>query len=216
MVVTTADGSHTVIDPHLHVHYHSIHGAITESRQVFVGAGLKYIADRKSEINILEIGFGTGLNALLTFLFQKDHPAYTISYTGIEKFPLGPDTASALNYPHQLDAEDHRETFLRMHRGEAFQEGNFHFVLNVSDITKEIALPECDLIYFDAFAPEAQPEMWQTSVLTRLHNCLNSGGALVTYCAKGQFKRDLRATGFVVETLPGPPGKREMVRALKP
>lgn len=209
----TGDGSHTILDASRQVTYHSIHGAIIESRHVFIRHGLEHLAIRNSHISVLEVGFGTGLNAFLSYLFAREHDDLSVQYTGIEKFPLAAEIVAQLNYSTQLDAQQYQYIFQRMHVEGEFRSERFHFNLFVGDVLDFIPLIPYDLIYFDAFAPGAQPEMWEAQVFKKLMTCLTPGGILVTYCAQGKFKRTLRSLGFQLESLPGPPGKREMVRA---
>ncbi len=190
-----------------------MHGAITESNHVFIRHGLEYISVQKSSISILEVGFGTGLNAFLTYLYCMDHDL-SIHYTGIEKFPLSRDIVSQLNYVTLLKAEVHSHIFEQMHTSREFEHKNFHFNLFIGDVVDFASEHPFDLVYFDAFAPGVQPEMWETQVFQKIKNYMSSEGILVTYCAQGQFKRTLKHLGFELETLAGPPGKREMVRAI--
>lgn len=210
----TQDGSHSLRHHELDELYHSHYGAIQESKHVFIEAGLKQI-EAKS-VSILEIGFGTGLNALLSAI-EAQLTDLSIEYTGIEKYPVGEETWSKLNYPDVLGAE--KGIFAKMHQSAW---GEFHEVIpgfklrkletDFSDFQADEAF---DLIYYDAFAPSAQPEFWEGQILENMHRALRPGGILVTYCSKGSFRRALQSAGFEVEKIPGPPGKREMVRASK-
>lgn len=214
----TEDGSHTFYVEALDEYYHSIHGAIQESNTVFINAGLKAID--KTEINIFEMGFGTGLNAFMTFL-EAQQNKLKINYYTIEAYPISLEEAKLLNYHEELNAETEREIFLKMHDcpwNESIKISE-NFILH--KIKKEIEnlksndLPTVDLIYFDAFAPSAQPQLWEKGILKLMHDILKQNGLLTTYCAKGVFKRTLKEVGFEVESLPGPIGKREMTRAIK-
>ncbi|OAV44485.1 tRNA (5-methylaminomethyl-2-thiouridine)(34)-methyltransferase MnmD [Lewinella sp. 4G2] len=220
----TADGSHSLRSTRFDVSYHSVHGAIQESQHVFIEAGLNDVLARPgvSQINILEMGFGTGLNALLTQLAIKDHPEVNVTYYAYERYPLGIAPAAALNYPQELDVAE--ADFLRLH--EVPTDGLAHEIAPNFSLAKVQAdfldgLPShwaavnFDLLYYDAFAPASQPELWTPVAMDLAHAALADGGIFVTYCAKGQFKRDLRDAGFTVEPLPGPPGKREMTRGRK-
>lgn len=213
LIETTADGSPTLYVPQLDEHYHSVKGARTESQHIFIEMGLK--ACLLPAPRVLEVGFGTGLNALLT-LEEAERSGRRVHYTGLEHYPLSWDEAEALHYSL-------RPEFRALHEapwGQAV-ELSPAFVLRklLLDVTRAdgLELPGADVVYFDAFAPEKQPEMWAEPVFRRLFACLSAGGILTTYCAKGAVRRLLQAVGFAVERLPGPPGgKREMLRARKP
>lgn len=216
-VFTTADGSKTFYLPELNEYYHSHHGAIREAKHVFLKNGL--YQKTEEEISILEIGFGTGLNAFLT-LIESQKTSQTVHYTGIEAFPLTTVEANELAYTNNQGYENLDELFSELH---AVGWGDFSEITNQFYLKKvkgkiqemEFNSSEFDLIYFDAFGPRVQSEMWIIEVFRKLFEVLKVDGILVTYCAKGQVKRDLKTVGFEVETLPGPPGKREMVRAQK-
>lgn len=214
MIQQTNDGSFTVIDVEKEITYHSIHGAEQESKHVFIQAGLEFIANQKlDQINLLEMGFGTGLNAWLTLEWNKNH-SIPIYYETIEKFPLSNDIIEAYARGALLSEE-----YLKLHRTEWNQwetiHTNFHLYKHLDDIIYIEFKHKIDLVYYDAFAPTAQPELWTTEIFEKLYRSMNDKGVLVTYCAKGDVKRALKAVGFVVEALPGPPRKREMIRALK-
>lgn len=215
-LITTSDGSHSLYNTELGEHYHSVHGAIRESMHVFIHAGLRSLPFT-GNINILEIGFGTGLNAFLTFLESRAFPG-VIGYTAIEPFPLGTDIVNSLNYAALLDA-DEKHVLEKMHKAVPGAREEYHerfSFLKLHDRVEDAALDErYDLVYFDAFGPRVQPEIWSSSIFDKVYGVMNAGGMLVTYCAKGEVKRTLKGAGFRVETLPGPPGKREMVRAVK-
>ncbi len=217
-IIFTKDGSHTLKNSELNETYHSIHGAVQESRHVFIKHGLDFkMEEGIKEIAILEIGFGTGLNAWLSA--QHGTPlAGTIFYTTLEPFPLDHSIWSKLNYAGETGDQ---YLFNAIHTAEWNQQISLTpgFTLNkIKQTIQTAALPKAhyDIIYFDAFAPEKQPEMWKPSIFDKVVNALKPGGILVTYCAKGQVKRDLKSVGFRIETLQGPPGKREMIRATKP
>jgi tRNA U34 5-methylaminomethyl-2-thiouridine-forming methyltransferase MnmC len=216
-VILTKDGSHTLINTELNETYHSIHGAVQESLHVFIRRGLEVkIAQALQEIAILEVGFGTGLNAWLSAKRIEDTPM-KISYTSLEPFPLDEFIWSELNYA-QVPAD--QEVFRKIHRAEWNRQVPITpgFELQKMQQTLQQAhLPTAafDVVYFDAFAPEKQPEMWELPVFKKIGEAMKPGAVLVTYCAKGQVKRDLKRVGLTIETLPGPPGKREMVRAIK-
>ena len=218
-IITTADGSHSLLNEELNETYHSVHGAIQESVHVFIKSGLQYALEKSPRlpISIFEVGFGTGLNALLTLQYLQGHPA-AVNYTAIEHSPLGEEIWSRLNYALllNLEAEYKDLHYLAWGRPHALTT-NFN-LLKLNITLQEVALSKesLDLVYYDAFAPSKQPELWSFDVLRKIFEALKPGGVLVTYCAKGQLKRDLNGLGLVVETLAGPPGKKEMVRALKP
>ncbi len=212
----TKDGSPTLFVEALDEHYHSIHGALQESMHVFINMGLKHVV--ANPVVILEIGFGTGLNTWLTALHQ--HTTAQITYHGIEKFPVSGDELTALRYNQLANSELEANLFQALHNAQWEQDVaiNPHFSLKkmkmaIEDIRVENTY---NLIYFDAFAPTAQPELWTEEIFSSMFNALKPGGVLVTYCAKGQVKRNMKAAGFTIERLPGPPGKREMTRATKP
>lgn len=209
-ITQSADGSTTLWVPGLDEHYHSIHGALTESQHVFIEAGLKAI-DRSS-VRILEVGLGTALNARLTF-DQAQQDGITITYDALEKFPLTKEEIEAIG----LQGMSKEAPFLSATPGAITQIAEkFTFRLLVEDLKSfDGEQGSYDLIYFDAFAPSAQPDLWTDAVFENMYGLLKPGGALVTYCAKGAVKRSMKAAGFEVEALPGPPRKREMTRAWK-
>jgi len=217
-LVITGDGSTSLFIPDLDEHYHSIHGAIQESIHVFINAGLIPILATKDEIQILEIGFGTGLNALLTGIESRNHTT-SIQYTSIEKYPVSPEFINHLNFCTLLDIPNCRDLFMKIHGSEWEKMTNIehNFFLNkIKSDFKEIKFKDTfDLIYFDAFAPSAQPELWTEEIFRIMYNALKKNGILVTYCAKGIVKRTMKSVGFEVIALPGPIGKREMTKAIK-
>ena len=212
----TADGSYTLFVPGLDEHYHSVKGALTESEHIFINMGLKHSSAPSPRI--LEIGFGTGLNAFLTSLeAKKDNRS--IFYTTIEKYPLDMETIKLLDYP-ELIAPDESELFYSIHKAgwnsPQTISGNFTIEKIEGDFTEYRFRNGYDIIYFDAFAPEKQPEMWSQTLFNNLYEVLNDDGILTTYCAKGAVRRMLQEAGFIVERLPGPPGgKREILRGTK-
>lgn len=219
MIFTTQDGSHSIQSEQFGVSYHSKYGAIQETHHVFINAALRMKAIVQSEISILEIGFGTGLNAYMTWL-EGNRQHLTINYTGVEAYPIALDTAQSLNYTELLKVSPDNDVFLKMHHQpwnteEAITE-NFKFKKLNCQFQELVAHNEFDIIYFDAFAPTAQPELWEHAIFEIMYNALKPSGVLTTYCAKGVVKRTMKAVGFKVEKLPGPPGKREMTRAIKP
>jgi tRNA U34 5-methylaminomethyl-2-thiouridine-forming methyltransferase MnmC len=215
-LITTADGSHSLINIALQETYHSQHGAVQESKHVFIREGLDYYVQTtgKRALKIFEVGFGTALNAWLTLQRCKELGC-KIYYSSIESFPLQADIWQALNYV----GENERKYFQALHTSAWNTDViiSEEFILNkINDTLQHAAVAfGYDLIYFDAFAPNKQPEMWELPILKKVTDALVDGGIFVTYCAKGQLKRDLKSLGLHVETLAGPPGKKEMVRAKK-
>ena len=219
-IIETGDGSHTIYNTTLDETYHSRHGAVQESKHVFVQEGLGFYVSQhsdKQKVSILEVGLGTGLNALLTADFC-DQQNVEISYLGLEPFPVDEQLINSLNY--SKDAEISRSILQKIHKG-PWEEpisitDNFSITkseIRIQDLNTETRFDVC---FFDAFAPSKQPEMWQKANLERVYDHLLPDGIIVTYCAKGQFKRDLKEVGFSVQSIPGPPGKREMIRGVKP
>jgi len=219
---TTADGSPTLYVPDLDEHYHSMNGAIQESRHVYIEAGLlhyikkKYIVDKtynleQSEINVLEFGFGTGLNAFLTAL-EAEKLRIKIRYSALEKFPLPHKVTDQLNYfPADL------LLFKHIHKsdwGNPVKITPFFILQKMEVDFNEFDFPDrCDVVYFDAFAPDKQPEVWTQELFNKVFASMNPEGVLTTYCAKGNVRRMMQQAGFVVERIPGAQGKREMLRA---
>ncbi len=212
----TGDGSGTLYSSEMQESYHSLNGAVQESRHVFIEAGLKHCI--KKSIHVFEIGFGTGLNALLTWGEAK-RSRLDVTYTAIEAFPLAPETTSALGYD-SLEPILPEHAFNRLQSSSwgslvLLEAGCFSLCKLKGDYTSMTLKSPFDLIYFDAFAPEKQPEMWEEHLFSSLFENMNENGILVTYCAKGEVRRRLQRCGFKVERIPGPPGKREMIRAIK-
>lgn len=216
-LIVTKDGSHSIALPDLNVMYHSVYGAIQESKHVFIEAGLNSFLNNTTlqPFNVFEMGLGTGLNAFLTAIEAEKHQR-KINYTAVEIFPVSIEEARALNYPQQLG---HEELFQKI------QECDWNKAVVISEfftLTKEntsllnfSTAQNFHLIYYDAFAPNAQPELWTKEVFEKLFSMLFENGVLVTYCSKGDVRRAMMAAGFEIEKLPGPPGKREMLRATK-
>ena len=217
-LVVTNDGSNSVFSEKFNQQYHSLHGALQESLHVFIHAGLKFKQQTLNEISILEIGFGTGLNALLT-LIEISKSNTKINFTTIEKYPLATDIIEHLNYHNVISENNCAAFFNQLHacNWNAFNDitNSFSLIKMQIDIEEIIFKNEFDIIYFDAFAPNTQPELWTIAIFEKMYNALKSNGILVTYCAKGEVKRNLKAAGFEIEALPGPIGKREMTRATK-
>lgn len=216
-IIETKDGSHTLLNTELQETYHSTHGAMQESKHVFIRHGMEHaLASGKKELSVFEVGFGTGLNAWLTLRHGMTLPV-KIKYTTVESFPLVESVWSGLNYADNSDAI---EIFKKLHRCEWNNPVSIQPDFEIHKINSTIQefrvrTDAFDVIYFDAFAPNKQPEMWEPFVLDKIVSSMRSGAIFVTYCAKGQVKRNLKNLGLTVETLPGPPGKREMTRAVK-
>jgi len=217
ILIKTDDGSHTLFLPEIDEHYHSTHGAIQESKHVFIEAGLKQM--QKNELTIFEVGFGTGLNSFLTYL-ETENTHLKINYYCIEKYPLTDEIYQSLNYADEKRGNE-GTVFQLMHHSSWNVMTEIDARFNLTKIDADIItfdfsnLPQFDLIYFDAFAPNKQPELWTSEMFQQLYNKCNPGGILVTYCAKGEIRRKLQSVGFNVERLNGPPGKREMLRGIK-
>lgn len=219
IISETADGSKTLYMPSIDEHYHSVKGALTESMHIFIDCGLRHSAAQSP--HILEIGFGTGLNTYLTLL-EAEKEKRNISYTAIERYPLEHTTADKLGYC-LLPEMDNKKLFDALHLS-AWEEQvkmTEHFTLlkRQSDFTDTDSwkdIKKYDIVYFDAFSPEKQPEMWSAQIFSQLYQNMNHNGILTTYCAKGCIRRMMQDAGFAVERLPGPPGgKREILRATK-
>lgn len=215
-IVKTEDGSVTLYNCDLKEHYHSTFGALQESRHVFIKTGLDHLSSELDSINVLEVGFGTGLNALLTLLWANKNEKL-VNYTGIEAYPISMKTAEELNYPEILEADE--DTFLKMHScGTESVNLSEDFIFElVTGLIQETQLEESfyNLVFFDAFSPETQPELWTEFLFEKLNRSMKQDGILTTYSTKGIVKRALKSAGFSVEKLPGPPGKREILRAKK-
>lgn len=218
IIEKTADGSHTLFVSELNEHYHSINGAIQESNHVFIETGFRYC--KKEIIHIFEVGFGTGLNAFLTLLEAK-RTNKIVHYTTIEAYPLDKTLIKELNYPQQMSV-DTLPYFYQLHEAEWGKEerisGDFFLKKIHADFTNfdfTNLSEKQDLIYFDAFAPDKQSDMWSQDIFDKLFSVSANKGILVTYCAKGVVRRMMQQAGYTTERLPGPPGKREMLRASK-
>lgn len=219
-IIITEDGSHSLKLPGLDEHYHSVHGAIAESMHVFIRAGLeKMLESSPGNINILEVGFGTGLNALLT-LAAIHKETVVVKYTALEPFPLPADTWQALNYPELIMADKTEPWFRDLHDapwGEMHEitAGFYLQKLREGIVDLDVDVPTFNLVYFDAFGPDVQPELWTDEMFKLLAQVTVKDGILVTYSAKGSVRRAMQSAGFSVERLPGPKGKREMLRATR-
>ncbi|RYY26760.1 MAG: SAM-dependent methyltransferase [Chitinophagaceae bacterium] len=219
-LLLTGDGSHTILVPDLDITYHSRHGALQESVHVFIEAGLNYVMKGKTTpCAIFELGFGTGLNALLTCMEAHDHNR-EINYTAIEPFPLERELVNQLNYAALLQRDDAAlyESLIHDASWNGRTKIHEHFTLTKYDHTLE-QMPvngSYDLVYFDAFSPTSQPALWAQDSFEKIFAILRPGGVLTTYCSRSIVRRTMTAVGFKVEKIPGPWGKREMVRAHKP
>lgn len=219
-IILTEDGSSSLFVENLNEHYHSKYGAVQESMHIYIQAGLLSEAIKNLDtIHILEIGFGTGLNALLTYFSAMDNHK-TVHYTAIEPYPLTFEEIQLLNYVDFIENDSAESVFQQIHNtvwGEEKAIGNHFTIYKLKQSALEIFYP-CDLfdlVYFDAFAPEVQPELWQKELFEKIYQSMKQESILVTYSTKGNIKRILKDTGFYLEKLPGPKGKREMLRAKK-
>lgn len=214
-VIKTKDGSNTLLHHQYNEIYHSRNGAYSEAMHVFVNAGLTHQLQSFNTVNILEIGFGSGLNCILSLA----HNTKKIHYTGVDVLPIEWNTIAELGYPTLEKIEAVEADYKRIINAD----WNSKFIVNddftltkLSNCLLSMELPQqYNLVYFDAFAPNVQPNMWKIDVFDKIYQSLETGAVLVTYCAKGQVKRDLMEVGFTIEKLEGPPGKREMIRATK-
>jgi tRNA U34 5-methylaminomethyl-2-thiouridine-forming methyltransferase MnmC len=217
-ILKTGDNSHTLYNTELDETYHSRNGALQESRHVFIENGLHFAASHTNQpIHVLEVGFGTGLNAILTLEYALKH-GLSVNYHAIETTPLSSEMIGALDYNQFLDVPT-SALFSDMHTAPWNEPIEIAPVFN---LTKHLIgiqdfnpLIKYHLVYFDAFAPDKQPEMWNPEILQKMYDCLDTQGTWVTYSSKGELKRNLRSIGFNVERLPGPPRKRHMLRATK-
>ncbi len=220
MFIQTKDGSYTLINKDLNVYYHSIHGALQESLHVFIHSGIEYYLSKYkdvSQLDIFEMGFGSGLNCLLSYSYMENK-TIPLRYVSIEKNPLiSFDTSTFI---HSISKYIKYEPILNQMHTAAWNESiRLNPLFELHKINNDIIIyqPEqlFDIIFFDAFAPSVQAELWNLEMMKKMYDCLKLNGILLTYCAQGQFKRNLKAAGFTIESIPGPPGKREMTRAHK-
>jgi tRNA U34 5-methylaminomethyl-2-thiouridine-forming methyltransferase MnmC len=214
-IILTKDGSHTIYHPEINDHYHSIHGAFSESLHVYIRSGFSY--HPSADVCILEVGFGTGLNVLLT-LKQALEEKRQVIYHAIDKFVLPADITDSLNY-NQFLKTINPGLFNAIHRlsWDTDHELSGFFLLRkiLADINELEPTIGYDIVYFDAFGPDKQPEMWTEDIFRKIYTAMNPGGLLVTYSSKGDVKRRFQKCGFIVEKIPGPPGKREMLRCIR-
>ena len=214
-IIITSDGSSSINLPEWNEQYHSKKGAIQEAYHVFIRMGLDLFAN---DISVFEIGFGTGLNAFITYL-ESERRKLKITYTGVEAYPVLMEEVVKLNYVEQLEAEKFAHQFEKMHAVSWEKSCEISDTFSIikrkqlfENITDENSF---DLIYYDAFGSRVQPSLWEESIFKKMYVALKKGGILVTYAAKGSARRAMQAVGFTVERLEGPPGKREMLRARK-
>jgi len=213
-ILITSDGSTTINLPELNEQYHSKNGSINESYHVFINSGLRQVAS--NVVSILEIGFGTGLNCFITYLEAEKE----IHYVGVEAYPVTSEEVEKMNFISVLNAEKDKASFEKIH-DIPWEEK--HQISNKFSLTKRKQFFEniddknaFNLIYFDAFGARVQPQLWTVEIFRKMFDSLQENGILVTYSAKGSVRRAMQEVGFTVERLPGPPGKREMLRAIKP
>jgi len=213
----TEDGSHTIYLPEMDEHYHSVHGAIQESVHIYIEQG--FLQSTVNPVSIFEIGFGTGLNAYLTCCYAQERHI-KVEYTSLEKYPLSESEYHQLNYPATIFQENSR-LFEQIHQVEWEKWHNISSHFRLQKIQADLLsfqfndVSKYDIIYFDAFAPGKQPEMWAEDILQKVSASVKPGGIIVTYCAKGSVRRALSAAGFVMERIPGPVGKKEILRGKK-
>lgn len=216
-VIQSNDGSTTLRRPDLNETYHSIHGALAESKHVFIKNGIELI--EKDQRAIFEVGFGTGLNVMTTLEWASANANVQVVFESIEAYPISIEVINQLNYAELFDFENAKDLFQKIHEcpwGDQVQlTDNFLFKKVHADYLTYEANQFFDCVYFDAFAPNKQADMWDVEALKKSYDLLNQEGWLTTYCAKGQLKRDLRTVGFEVSNVPGPPGKREMTLGQK-
>ena len=219
-IITTEDGSHSLYHEGLKETYHSFHGALQESVHVFIEKGLRFWRTKSGlpkEADIFEVGFGTGLNALLAAQFAIENQV-KINFTSVEPFPLGLEIIDQLNYTQLIGEDNLKAVFEELHKadwGKAVEINPYFTIHKVKSKLEDFQTEErFDVLFFDAFAPSKQAELWEVDLLKKCSDLMRSGGVFTTYSAKGQLKRDLKSIGFEVETLPGPPGKKEMVRGI--
>ena len=218
-IKTTSDGSKTLYINDLNENYHSHHGALNEAKHVFIENGLKLV--NNYEINILELGFGTGLNVLVTFdEYLKNDKNHVIHYFTLEKYPVTNEEIEALDYAHLFERPEVQELYQKMHAAEwnVLQEISPNFYLKKIETDffnlEKMDLPKIDLVYFDCFGARVQPDLWEKPLFEMVAKKMNKNGLLTTYSSKGSVRRILKELGFLVEKKPGPPGKREMINAI--
>lgn len=220
-IITTADGSKTIQIGEWNEQYHSIHGAVQEAKHVFIKMGLNHFLDlyKVKSLRVLEMGLGTGLNAFITILEAETRNLH-IQYEAIEAYPVPKHELSQLNYPNLLANDNQQSLFETIHGVSWATPSSITTNFTLTKIHQYFSKLEYvslfDLVYFDAFGPRVQPDLWTPDMFKRMFNALKPQGVLVTYSAKGSVRRAMQSVGFFVERLEGPPGKREMLRATKP
>lgn len=219
-IIKTGDGSTTIHLPEWNEQYHSKHGAIQEAQHVFIEMGfLKALEHPRERLDILEIGFGTGLNCLVTWR-ESRRCSIPVYYTGVEAYPVAAEEVEHLNFSEEIKERGAADFFKMIHEVPWEVPQQINSLLNLTKQKKFFSeindIQEYDLVYFDAFGARVQPELWTEEIFAKMYLALRSKGILVTYAAKGSVRRALQQVGFLVEKLPGPPGKREMLRATKP
>jgi tRNA U34 5-methylaminomethyl-2-thiouridine-forming methyltransferase MnmC len=214
-LIITADGSHTLEVEELNEHYHSTYGAINESQHVYINSGLLYA--RLKQINLLEIGFGTGLNAILSLIAGQKNKLI-IHYHSLEKYSLEPDIIHKLNYPAHIPNQ-YKQLFKTIHEVSWNKQieicTGFTLEKTTADILTCSLSKLYNVVYFDAFAPSKQPEIWCKEIFQKIYSAMHNNAVLTTYSATGRIRRQLQDIGFGVTLIPGPTGKREMIRAVK-
>lgn len=217
-IISTDDGSSSVLNTRLNETYHSTHGAIQESQYIFIDRGLDFAVQSQNldKVEVLEIGFGTGLNALLALHYTETN-GKDINFETLESYPLEESVWGELNYPTKTkDGKGFQQLHLA-NWGEQIKISTHFSIHKREGLLQEVLFSEAhfDVVFFDAFAPNTQPELWEKDMIKKVVDALKPSGIFVTYCAKGQLKRDLKDLGMMVEKLQGPPGKREIIRAIK-
>jgi len=222
-IITTSDGSKTIQIEDWNEQYHSVHGAVQEANHVFIKHGLLFFISREnrdssaSETNILEMGFGTGLNTFLTYI-EAEKLSLSINYVGLEAYPVNEDEIAQLNYP-ELVSSKHADVYSKLHSITWQEPVWLHSNFSIEKLQMKFEdvnfVNQFNIIYFDAFGARVQPELWTEAIFYKMYRALKKNGVLVTYSAKGSVRRAMQSVGFTVERLPGPPGKREMLRAQK-
>jgi len=218
-IITTEDGSHTIYNEQLNEIYHSKFGAVAESMHVYIDYGFKPAMRNFNTLKILEIGFGTGLNTFLTFLENRQWKN-RIEYTALEPYPISPLVYKQLNYPEVLPDKQYRNLFLMLHEMAFYEkvdiDSEFSLFKSGDKIEKaDLPYNTYHLVYFDAFAPDVQPELWTSEIFKKIYKSMQKNGLLLTYSSRGWVKRNMQEAGFGIEKLPGPRGKREIIRAIK-
>ena len=218
-IITSEDGSHTIELIGQNEQYHSTHGAVQESNHVYIKHGLERIAENRKQIHILEVGMGTGLNVLLTFQYALKYQL-DIHYTAVEAYPLEEQIYRQLNYSHIIDDDSLASIFNRIHESQWNEEmslnNSFRFI-KIDEKIQEVPLKDAyfNLVYHDAFNPNLEPNLWDEELFLKIYKSMTANGLLTTYSTKGIVKRALKSCGFMIQKKPGPPGKREILNAVK-